>query len=66
MNEYGAHKAYFRPEEAGCVKHCKKPKGFLCPLPWCRYIGTDEFARKDKLTGHYNNIHKAESRLVKR
>ena len=39
------------------VKHCKKPKEFPCPVPWCRFSGDGGFARKDKLMSHCKNVH---------
>ena len=41
------------------VRHCKSPQKVSCPLPWCKYSGDKGFARKDKLTSHYKNVHKA-------
>lgn len=41
------------------AKHCTNPnkEQFPCPVPWCKYSGSNGFARKDKLKSHYNNIH---------
>ena len=41
------------------VRHCKKPREFPCPVPWCKFSGSNGFARKDKMTSHYNNIHRS-------
>ena len=41
------------------VKHCTNPKKFQypCPVVWCKYSGSNGFARKDKLKSHYKNVH---------
>ena len=39
------------------VKHCKTPKRFPCPVPWCKYSGANGFPRKDKLKSHQRNVH---------
>lgn len=37
--------------------HCLNPEIFSCPVLWCKYSGVNGFARKDKLTSHYRNVH---------
>lgn len=38
--------------------HCTKAKKFPCSVPWCKYTGENGFTRRDKLTSHFNNVHK--------
>lgn len=38
--------------------HCTKAKKFPCSVTWCKYTGEDGFTRRDKLTSHFNNVHK--------
>ncbi len=41
------------------VMHCKNAEKFPCPVPYCKFAGEDNgFLRKDKLTSHYNKVHK--------
>lgn len=49
------------------VKHCTSPKKFQypCPVLWCKYSGSNGFARKDKLKSHYKNIHEGKPGPVK-
>ena len=48
-------------------KHCSNPtkEQFPCPVLWCKYSGNNGFARKDKLTSHYKNIHEGKPGPVK-
>lgn len=41
------------------TKHCTNPdkERYPCPVLWCKYSGSNGFARKDKLKSHYRNIH---------
>jgi len=39
------------------TKHCSAAQRFSCPVLWCKYSGGNGFARKDKLTSHYKNMH---------
>lgn len=49
------------------AKHCSNPtkERFPCPVLWCKYSGNNGFARKDKLTSHYKNIHEGKPGPVK-
>lgn len=39
-------------------KHCTRPaKQFPCPVLWCKYSGSNGFARKDKLNSHFKTVH---------
>ena len=41
------------------VMHCKNAKKFACPVPYCKFAGDNNgFLRKDKLTSHFNRVHK--------
>ena len=41
------------------VMHCKYAKKFPCPVPYCKFAGDNNgFLRKDKLTSHFNRVHK--------
>ena len=41
------------------VMHCKNAKKFPCPVPYCKFAGDNKgFLRKDKLTTHFNRVHK--------
>lgn len=41
------------------VMHCKNAKRFACPVPYCKFAGDNNgFLRKDKLTSHFNRVHK--------
>ena len=40
------------------VRYCAKAQKFPCSVPWCKFAGDNNFARKDKLTSHFNNFHK--------
>ena len=41
------------------VIHCKNAKKFPCPVPYCKFAGDNKgFLRKDKLTTHFNKVHK--------
>ena len=41
------------------VMHCKNAKKFPCPVPYCKFAGENNgFLRKDKLTSHFNKVHK--------
>ena len=41
------------------VMHCKNAKKFPCPMPYCKFAGENNgFLRKDKLTSHFNRVHK--------
>lgn len=47
--------------------HCTSPnkQSFPCPEPWCKYSGSNGFARKDKLKSHYQNVHEGKPGPVK-
>jgi len=39
-------------------KHCTRPeRKFPCPVLWCKYSGSNGFARKDKLKSHIKAVH---------
>lgn len=39
-------------------KHCtRSEKKFPCPVLWCKYSGSNGFARKDKLNSHIKAVH---------
>ena len=41
------------------VMHCKNAKKIPCPVPYCKFAGDNNgFLRKDKLTTHFNRVHK--------
>ena len=41
------------------VMHCKNAKKFACTVPYCKFAGDNNgFLRKDKLTSHFNRVHK--------
>lgn len=41
------------------VMHCKNAKKFPCTVPYCKFAGDNNgFLRKDKLTSHFNRVHK--------
>ena len=43
------------------AKHCLNPARFACSVIGCKYSGEGNgFTRKDKLTSHYNNMHKGQ------
>lgn len=49
------------------AKHCTNPnkEQYPCPVLWCKYSGSNGFARKDKLKSHYKNIHEGKSAPAK-
>lgn len=49
------------------TNHCTSPdkEQFPCPKPWCKYSGSNGFARKDKLKSHYQNVHEGKPGPVK-
>lgn len=49
------------------TNHCTSPdkQQFPCPKPWCKYSGSNGFARKDKLKSHYQNVHEGKPGPVK-
>jgi len=46
-------------------QHCTNPQGtkHACPIVGCKYSGNNGFARKDKLTSHYKNMHEGRMAL---